>query len=75
MPMGMGMPFGPNMGPIGMIPQQPQMIGKQKMPVMNMGSVPPMGMMNMQPQQNLGEANPKVKLQQFIRDKDKFLKM
>lgn len=74
MPMGMGMPFGPNMGPIGMIPQN-QMIGQQKMPVLGMGQVPPMGMMNMQQQSNLGEANPKVKLQQFIRDKDKFLKM
>ena len=71
--MGMGSVY-----PMGAFPQN-QMVSQQRMPVMGMGSVPPMGppmgMMNMQPQQNFGEANPKVKLQQFIRDKDKFLKM
>ncbi len=78
--MGMGSVY-----PMGTFPQN-QMVSQQRMPVMNMGSVtqmgppmrPPMGMMgmmNMQPQQNMGEANPKVKLQHFIRDKDKFLKM
>ena len=64
--------------PMGTFPQT-QMIGQQKMPVMGMGSVPPMGppmgMMNMQPQQNFGEANSKIRLQRFIRDKDKLLKM
>ncbi len=69
------------MGPVysmGTLPQN-QMVSQQRIPLIGMGSVPPMrppmGMMNMQPQQNLGEANPKVKLQQFIRDKDKLLKM
>jgi hypothetical protein len=69
--MGMGSVY-----PMGTFPQN-QMVSQQRMPLMGMGPPmgPPMGMMNMQPQQNMGEANPKVKLQQFIRGKDKILKM
>ncbi len=83
LPVGMpGMPFGgPAMGPIGvgMMPQS-SLMGQNKgiMPpnMIPMGgvSMPPMGgMMNVAPQ--MGETNPKAKLDLTIRDKEKFFKM
>lgn len=78
----MGMPFGgPGMGAIGvgMIPPN-ALLGQNKgvMPPGLMGpiggNIPQMGgMMNVAP--TMGEANPKTKLEQLIRDKEKFLKM
>jgi hypothetical protein len=76
-----GMPFGgPAMGPIGvgmMPPANMMNQNKAQMPpnMMQMGGVmPPMGgMMNVAPQ--IGEQNPKTKLEFTIRDKEKFLKM
>lgn len=77
-----GMPFGgPSMGPIGVGMMPPASLlgqGKGVLPpnMIPMGgvSIPPMGgMMNVPAQ--MGEANPKAKLELTIRDKDKFLKM
>lgn len=72
-----GMSFVPNMppmGPIGMMPQNPIMAqNKGLQPMMVMGNnVPQMGgMMGVVPPQmgQIGEANPKTKLDQTIRDK------
>lgn len=77
-----GMPFGgPAMGPIGVGMMPPASLlgqGKGVLPpnMIPMGSVPipPMGgMMNVAAQ--MGETNPKTKLELTIRDKEKFLKM
>lgn len=75
-----GLPFGgPAMGPIGVGMMQPGSLlgqGKSVLPpnMIPMGTMPPMGgMMNVPAQ--MGEANPKAKLELTIRDKDKFLKM
>lgn len=76
-----GLPFGgPAMGPIGVGIMPPALMGQNKgtLPpnMMPMGgvSLPPMGgMMNVAPQ--IGEQNPKTKLEFLIRDKEKFLKM
>lgn len=76
-----GMPFGaPSMGPIGVGMMPPALMGQNKgtLPpnMIPMGGVnlPAMGgMMNVAPQ--MGETNPKTKLDLTIRDKDKFLKM
>jgi hypothetical protein len=76
-----GLPFGgPAMGPIGVGIMSPALMGPNKanLPpnMMQMGGVnlPPLGsMMNVSPQ--IGEQNPKTKLEFTIRDKEKFLKM
>jgi hypothetical protein len=76
-----GLPFGgPAMGPIGVGIMPPSLMGQNKgnLPpnMMPMGGVnlPPMGgMMNVGSQ--IGEQNPKTKLEFMIRDKEKFLKM
>jgi len=90
MPLMPGMPGmnnfgGPNMGAIGM--GGPAMMGQSKMPMMGnmgaMGSMPPsmggamMGMNTGMPQMGTigGDVDPKKKLEQMIRDKEKFLKM
>ena len=78
---GVNLPFGPNipnMGPIGMMGQNPIMAQNKVMPpMMGMGAnIPPMGgMMGVPPPMGSMEPNPKIKLEQTIRDKDKFLKM
>lgn len=76
-----GMPFGgPTMGPIGVGMMPPTaLLGQNKGVIppnmIPMGGVnlPPMGGMIGAPQ--IGETNPKAKLELTIRDKDKFLKM
>ena len=76
-----GMPFGgPAMGPMGVGIMSAPLMGQNKgtLPpnMMPMGGVnlPQMGgMMNVAPQ--IGEQNPKTKLEFTIRDKEKFLKM
>lgn len=81
---GLGMQFGgPSMGPIGLGMMPPNaLLGQNKggmqssmISGMNPGMIPQMGgMINISPQM-VGETNPKTKLDQTIRDKDKFLKM
>lgn len=77
-----GMPFGgPAMSPIGVGMMPPVgLMGQNKgvlppnMIPMGSGSIPQMGgMMNIAPQ--MGETNPKAKLELTIRDKEKFFKM
>ena len=78
---GVNLPFGPNipaMGPIGMMPQNPIMANKVMPPMMSMGgNMPPMGGIIgvTPPMGGIVDTNPKLKLEQTIRDKDKFLKM